>query len=267
VRSGTVETEGDTIYYEVRGQGPPLLMISGGGGDAGFYTFVADILAGDYKVITYDRRGNSRSSRNDPQSFEISQQSRDAVAVLRAAGETSAFILGNSGGAIIGLDLAKSHPQVVRMLVAHEPPAIRVLPDSEQWRRFFARLDRMAFRFGTNLAMLRFALSVKIPWRAYRAVPHDVALRVGRNHDFFMKHEMLAFTNYTPDVAAIRRNGVKTVMAAGSTTLAAGKYYGRTAPILAEMLGCEMMAFPGHHISYVDAPQPWAATLRGVLIR
>jgi pimeloyl-ACP methyl ester carboxylesterase len=233
VHSDTVETEGDAIYYEVRGQGAPLLMISGGGGDAGFFTLIADVLANDYKVITYDRRGNSRSSRNDPQNFEISQQSRDAVAVLRAAGETSAFIVGNSGGAIVGLDLAKCHPQIVRALVAHKPPTLRVLPDGESWRRFFARLYRIAFRFGAKVAMLRFALSVKIPWRAYRAVPHDAALRMDGNHEFFIKHEMLSFSNYKPDVVAIRRNGVKVVLAAGKTTLDARKYYGRTAPILA----------------------------------
>jgi pimeloyl-ACP methyl ester carboxylesterase len=242
-------------------------MISGGGGDAGFYTFVADILAEDYKVITYDRRGNSRSSRNDPQNFRISQQSRDAVAVLRAAGETSAFVVGNSGGAIIGLDLARGHPQIVRALVAHEPPTIGVLPDSERWRRFFARLDRMAFCFGANLAMLRFALSVKIPCRAYRAIPRDLSARLAGNHEFFVKHEMLAFTNYKPDVAAIRKNSVNVFLAAGMTTLNAQKYYGRTAPILTEMLGCEMVTFPGHHISYIDDPAQWAAALRCVLRR
>jgi hypothetical protein len=33
------------------------------------------------------------------------------------------------------------------------------------------------------------------------------------------------------------------------------------------MIGCEMIVFPGHHISYIDAPEQWAATLRGVLSR
>jgi pimeloyl-ACP methyl ester carboxylesterase len=48
---------------------------------------------------------------NDPQHFEVSQQSRDAVAVLRAAGETSVFVFGNSSGAVIALDMAKTHAQ------------------------------------------------------------------------------------------------------------------------------------------------------------
>ncbi len=106
MRAGRVTTEGDDLYYEVRGQGqrgekPPVVMIPGAGGDADRYTLVAEILADEYKVITYDRRANCRSTINDPQNFEISQQSRDVVAVLGAAGETSAFVFGNSSGAVI----------------------------------------------------------------------------------------------------------------------------------------------------------------------
>jgi pimeloyl-ACP methyl ester carboxylesterase len=265
IATGSVATEGDTIYYEVRGHGAPLLMISGGGGDAGFFSLVADRLSNEYKIITYDRRGNSRSSRNDPQNFEISQQSRDAVAVLRAAGEQAAFVFGNSGGAVIALDMARTQPQAIRAAVVHEPPVLRVLPDSEKWRRFFAGLYQMVFRFGPNITMLRFALTLGIPWRTFGSVPKDFATRNSKNQDFFIKHEMLSFSNYQPDIALIRQNGVKLVMAAGKITLDKQKYYGRTAPILANMLGCELVVFPGHHLSYFDMADAWSATLREVL--
>jgi hypothetical protein len=54
-------------------------------------------------------------------------------------------------------------------------------------------------------------------------------------------------------------------MAIGKITQDAGAYYGRTAAILAEQLGCELVVFPGHHGSYLLNPREWAATLRGVL--
>src|SRR5437667_5664285 len=126
VKSGRVTTEGDDLFYEVRGQGQPLLMIAPGGGDGWQYSFVADILADEYKVINYDRRANARSTMNFPQNFEISQQSRDAVAVLCAVGETSAFVFGNSSGAVIALDMAKTQPQAVRAVIVHEAPITRV---------------------------------------------------------------------------------------------------------------------------------------------
>jgi len=162
-QSGRVTTEGDELYYEVRGQGQPLLMIPGGTGDGEYYTAVADILSDEYKVITYDRRANARSTMDDPQNFEISQQSRDAVAILHATGELSAFVFGNSIGAVIALDVAKSQPQAVRAVVSHEPPIARVHPNAKKLQRFFGGVYWRAFWFGSYLAALWFMLGVGIP--------------------------------------------------------------------------------------------------------
>src|SRR5262249_7742751 len=125
----------------------------------------------------------------------------------------------------------------------------------------------MALGFGVQLAMFRIALSVGVPWRAYAKIPKDLGARLGKNHEFLVKHEMLPFSNYKPDVEVIKNNGVKVFMAAGKRTLEGGKYPGRTAPVLAEQLGCEMVTFPGHHLSYLDMRQEWAAALRAVLQR
>jgi alpha/beta hydrolase fold len=114
IGTGRVRTEGDDLYYEVRGHGRPLLMIPPAGGDGWSYAHVADILADESKVITFDRRAHARSTMNNPQNFEISQQSRDAAAVLRAADEQSAVVFGNSSGAVIALDMAKTQPQAVQ---------------------------------------------------------------------------------------------------------------------------------------------------------
>src|SRR6266536_4799362 len=176
VKTGFVSIEGDELCYEVRGQGAPLLMIPGGGGDGRIYSFVADVLCDEYKVITYDRRGNARSTCNDPQNFEISQQSRDAVAVLQAAGETSAFVFGNSSGAVIALDIAKTYPQAIKAIVAHEPPITRVHPRAKKWQRFFAGVYGTAFSLGTTVAMIRFVLGVGLP------LPRGSRAAVSENH-------------------------------------------------------------------------------------
>jgi pimeloyl-ACP methyl ester carboxylesterase len=176
-KSGRVTTEGDELYYEVRGHGQPLLMIPGGGGNGGSYSLIAEILSHEYKVITYDRRANARSTMNDPQNFEVSQQSRDAVSVLRAAGETSAFVFGNSSGAVIALDMAKSHAQSVRAIVAHEPPLARVHPNTRKWQRFFAGVYYTAFRCGAALAMLRFAFGLGLDRSFRKAIKAAKAMR------------------------------------------------------------------------------------------
>lgn len=271
VQIGRVTTEGDGLYYEIRGHGQPLLMIPAAGGDARRYSFVANILSNEYKVITYDRRGNSRSTKNNPQNFEVSQQSRDAVAVLSAAGETSAFVFGNSSGAVIALDMAKTQPQAIRAIVAHEPPITRVHPDASKWQRFFASVYWMTFRFGVPIAMFRFVLGIGLPLLSIAKATRDLEknqdpnVKSKDNNDFFAKQELLPVINYMPDVELIRKNGVKVFMAAGKMSLDKKRFYAQTVPILAQLLGCEMVTFPGHHASYLDMPDEWAATLRSVL--
>ena len=275
LQTGSVTTEGDDLYYEIRGQGQPLLMIPGGGGNSLLYSFVADILSDEYKVITYDRRANARSTGNDPLNFDIGQQSRDAVAVLQAAGETSAFIFGNSSGAVIALELAKTQPQAVRAIIAHEPPLARLHPHARKWQRFFAGVYLTEFRFGSFLAMLQFVLGIGLPigriakasagFERYRQEQLDSHTDSRDDNDYFMKYELLPVTNYMPDIGMIKRNGVKVYLAAGEMSLQKKKFYAVTAPVLADMLTCELIMFPGHHVSYMDMPKEWSAVLREVL--
>src|SRR4029453_9652587 len=94
-----VEANGTELYYEVHGSGSPLLFISGATGDAGHFTHVADALSDDFRVITYDRRGNSRSPR--PAGWtqtSITEQADDAAALLEALPVTSPVVFGTRGG-------------------------------------------------------------------------------------------------------------------------------------------------------------------------
>ncbi len=275
-QAGLVKTDGDELYYEVRGNGQPLLLIPGGGGAGTVYSFVADILSDEYKVIIYDRRANARSTKNEPQNFEISRQSRDAVAVLQAVGETSAFVFGNSSGAVIALDMAKTQPQAIRAIIVHEPPLARIHPQSKKWQRFFAGVYKMAFDFGPMIAMFRFLFGVGLPLGG-SARARNAEERLKETHEdheeplqmmeFFIKQELLPVTNYMPDLAAIKQNGAKVFMAAGQESLDKKRFYAQTAPILAKRMDCEMVIFPGHHTSHNIQPEEWSAVFREVLHR
>lgn len=277
VHASTVTTEGDDLYYEVRGQGQPLLLIAPAGGDGWQYSLVADILADEYKVITYDRRANARSTMNYPQNFEIGQQSRDAVAVLHAAGEASAYVLGNSSGAVIALDMAKTQPQAVRAAIVHEAPLARVHPDALKWQRFFAAVYLTAFRLGTSLAAVRFMLGAHLPVvklikatggiNAHRAESTVAYQSDSDATEVLVKLELLPVTNYLPDVEKIKRDGVTMFVAVGQWALSKDTWYAQGARILATDLGCDFVTFPGHHGSFMDMPEEWAAALRDVLHR
>jgi pimeloyl-ACP methyl ester carboxylesterase len=106
--------------------------------DAAGYADLAEQLADRYTVVTYDRRGNSRSpwtGHRRNQSIEV--HGDDACHVLAAVGVTGdepAYVFGNSSGAMIGLELAARHPERVHTLVAHEPPIFEMLPERDHWR-------------------------------------------------------------------------------------------------------------------------------------
>jgi pimeloyl-ACP methyl ester carboxylesterase len=184
VATGTVVTEGAEIYFERRGSGPGLLLISGGGGDAGNYSGLADSLADEYTVLTYDRRGNSRSRLlTDPTKLRVEQQSADARAVLEDNGMRSASVFGSSSGAVIGLDLATRTPRAVELLVAHEPPVISALDDADRWSAFFEQLDRIVEQEGVGPALMKFMSSVGRAENEPR--PPELMQRLAGNWEFF----------------------------------------------------------------------------------
>lgn len=265
VRVGRVATDGDDLYYEVRGSGPPLLMIHGGIVDASSYARAADLLASEFTVITYDRRGYSRSSRRDPQNFEIGQQARDAVAVLHAAGHASAIVVGNSGGAIIGLEMARSHPETVTLLVAHEPPAMRVLPDADAAQTDVARVYLTTWERGADEGLRHFFALNPVPRTEadVAAVSEEARARMRGNVEFFLKQEMLPFAAYMPDCKAIQAHGVPVVMGVGE--LSREQRHGQVPAFLAEHLACPLVIFPGHHTSFQGMAEEWTTTLRRVM--
>ena len=136
VQARTVHVNGADLYCQQRGSGPPVLFIAGALGDGGFYDKVCEELANAFKVVTYDRRGNSRSPK--PAGWtttSIEEQADDAAGLIQALGVGRVGVFGSSGGGTIGLDLILRHPDLVRGAVLHEPGLNSVLGDQAQLSR------------------------------------------------------------------------------------------------------------------------------------
>jgi len=79
----TLRVAGASLYYEVRGSGPVLLMIGAGAADAASFNGITTHLADQYTVVRYDRRGYSRSPLDDPEEEQrIETHSDDAHRLL-----------------------------------------------------------------------------------------------------------------------------------------------------------------------------------------
>lgn len=258
--SGTFEVDAAGLYHEVRGSGPALLMISGAGGDAGYCTQVAADLADAFTVITYDRRGNSRSTGRSSAPMDLARQASDARALIEGLAGGRALVFGNSGGAIIGLTLAALHPACLTGLIAHEPPAVNVLPDDDPGRGFFADLADRYAEGGAPAAGRRFAETVRGEG-TYRW-PDDLWRRFLGNQDHLFGAEWEGFAGFRPDEAALKAAPFPIVLGAGAEDR--GTYYARPSVEIARRIGALWVEFPGIHMEFLRHPDRFAAALRAL---
>jgi aminoacrylate hydrolase len=105
------------IYYEIHGQGTPIVLSAGMGGSGSFWTPQIAALAEHHKVILYDQVGTGRSATNGAETRSIAGMADDIATVMDRAGVDTAHIVGHAIGGIVGLEMAMRHPQRLRSLV------------------------------------------------------------------------------------------------------------------------------------------------------
>lgn len=118
VKTGYAQVNGINMYYEVHGQGTPLVLLHGGGSTL-FTSFakMIPLLAESRQVIAVELQAHGRTSdRNAPESFE--QDADDVAALLKHLTISKADIMGFSNGGSTSLQLAIRHPECVNKVVA-----------------------------------------------------------------------------------------------------------------------------------------------------
>ena len=260
---------GASLYYEVRGSGPLLLILQGGDGDAGGSAALARQLAGHYTVVTYDRRGLSRSAMDEgAPPPDIQTHAEDAHHLLDSLTGEPALVFGASIGALIGLELTARHPHQVRTLVAHEPPLLPALPYAEraEVERVLEEIDGTQRREGSkaahreDMALLKMDFNDREPGVV---LPRSSPWRAS-NLEFFRNYDAPASHIYSADIAALSRTAVRIVTALGRTS---GEIWPcRASKRFASLAGTELIEFPGGHNGYVLHPKAFAARLCEVLM-
>src|SRR5919108_2785644 len=144
-----VTVNGTELYHEVRGAGPPVLLIMGATGDGGHFDGLAGRLADEFTVISYDRRGNGRSPAPAGwQTTSPQEQADDAAALLNALGVGPAAVFGSSSGGNFALCLMVEHPGWVRGAIMHEPGLYALVDDFDAVRAPLRALVQEAMAAG-----------------------------------------------------------------------------------------------------------------------
>lgn len=269
--SGLLRVPGATLYYEVRGAGPVLLISQSGEGGAGRSADLVDQLAGDCTVVTYDRRGLSRSILDDPaQAVTLAQHADDVHCLLAELTDEPALMLGCSIGASIGFHVVTRHPGQIGTLVAHEPVSPRLLPGDQRARheRELEEIQRVHRKDGlpAALAMIADVLGIDPddPDAEPGLTPQPMTPQRVRDFGFFIEHEFTAVVRDSLDVAALRDAPARIIPAVGRAT--PPTVFDRTcAAVLAELRGTELREFPGGHNGNTSHPRAYATALRAAL--
>lgn len=264
--TSTLDRPDARLHYEVRGAGP-LLALIGSPMDADAFAPFADELASDHTVLTADPRGIKRSTVADPtRDSTPAVRAADLAALIEHVDRGPATVFGSSGGAVTVLALAQDRPDVVDVVIAHEPPLLRLLPDHVEqlqtaedlialalggdrlgaWRMFFAQ---------ANIAMPE---EVLVQWFGGDADPQSLA-----DEQFWFAREYLGSVGWQPDLEVLRHADVRFVLGIGEES--AGQLCERTTTALGGQLDVEPTRFPGDHTGFVDHPAAFAARLRDVL--
>ena len=270
--TGTLAVPGCTIYYEVRGAGPLLLISQSGEGDANRSTDLVDHLTADYTVLTYDRRGLSRSALTDPaRPGTVPEHADDVHHLLATLTDEPALMLGCSFGALIGLHLAVRHPGQIRTLIAHEPVAPWLLPPAERAHHERELLDvQRTYRDnGLPATLTEIAQILGINPANQDAepdlTPQPMTPQRIANFDVFIKTDFTAIATdvlNTADITAL--TDIRIVPGAGRTTPRTVFDY-RCAQELAALLGTDITEFPGGHNGNTTHPKAYATQLRRAL--
>lgn len=284
-----LDVPGASLHYEVRRPAepsarPPVLLIGCPMDSTGFVTLASHLT--DRVVVTYDPRGTGNSTWTDPVDVPKATPQEHADDVRRlieaAVGTgTPVDLFATSGGAVNALVLVATHPDLLRTLVAHEPPAATALPDRDAVLAAAADRYETYMRDGQGPAMAKFIAFVMEKGEITmdyldRPAPDPAAFGLptdddGRRDDPLLGQNAETCLQHEHDYAALRAAGTRIVPAVGVLSLE--EMTGRCTLAVAEHIGVPAVEFPSHHAGFLGddvagmqgEPEAFAAKLREVL--
>lgn len=213
--------DGTQIYYEVSGEGPPLVLVWGALGalDSPFTKAMREELSKSFAVHDYDRRGRGRSGDTPP--FSVQKEIDDLRAVCEAAGG-SPFVWATSSGAALALEAAAAGVPM-RMLAAHEPPYMVGEHTAAFDKGYERKVTQLVNEGKRTEAVSLFMRTVGMPaplvwamrlmpfWKKAEAVAHT------------LPYDAAAMSGFTPPAQRLGQIRVPVVVLVGTSTAASLK--------------------------------------------
>ena len=257
----TAVVNGVRLFYELVGTGGvPLVFVHGSWDSHNDWDLVAGRLADSFRILTYDRRGHSRSERPAGQG-SVREDVADLAALIEHSRLAPAWVIGNSFGASIALRLAGTRPDLFRGLIAHEPPLLSLLAGD---RSLTPMIETVKDRIGAVVARIasgdhvsaaeQFVETVALGPGTWTQLPSELQHTLVANAPTFLDEandpEQLAF-----DIEWIREFPRPALLTRGDQS---PPFFAPIVDRLAQALPHgEVMTFPGAghipHVTHADA--------------
>ena len=251
------------LFYALDGAGAcPLVLVHGSWDSHDDWDLVVPRLAEPCRVLTYDRRGHSKSERPNGQG-SVREDVADLAALIERLGLGPAWAVGNSFGASIALRLAGERPELCRGIIGHEPPLFALLGGDRGLESLLddvcRKIDAVVARIASGDhagAAEQFVETVALGPGDWSAIPPEVRRTLIENAPTFLDEardpEQLGF-----DLDWIRGFSRPTLLSLGDHSPPT------FAPVVAKLAGAlpraEILTFTGAgHIPHVTHPDAYA---------
>lgn len=277
-----VETAHGTLFCRREGSGPLLLLIHGVACDSEFFRQASAILSKKFTVISYDRRGYSRSIPAEGETdFSVWAHADDAAEIIRAELERElaekqqgilsekeeagtqnkvnesqndgVFVAGCSAGGAVTAALATKYPELVRQVFLHEPLMRGSGELAAEQDVFWEKLRKGAEKHRIITCMMHFVNAMGGMNRDKEGQSMEQQSRNLKNLELFLEKEMDSFSNLKLEDFNI---SVPVTVACGSDDKT-GMFH-RSAYQAAEAKGWKHKIVPGYHNFAFDEPEIFA---------
>jgi pimeloyl-ACP methyl ester carboxylesterase len=245
-----------------------MALVHGSWTDARTWDHVLPALSAGFRVLTYDRRGHSRSERPATPG-SLREDAADLAGLLERLGLAPAHVVGNSFGASVALRLAIERPDLVRSLIVHEPPVFALLEGDPAGEVALSALQARAQAAAGHLRAGRieegaraFVDTIALGPGAWEERLSDEGRAMFRLNAPTWLDEMDDPEAYRLPVAPLAGSGVRILLTAGE--LSPPHFALATERLRALLPGAEGGSLAGAaHVPHVSHPEAFAAMAGG----
>ena len=257
-----LKTKDVDLYYERMGTGPTMVLVHGAVADAGYFSECCHFLRDHFDLVTYDRRGNSRSLPKEGATFHVADQTDDLVNLIEQLDLSDVILVGHSAGGIMCLEAINRIPGRLKRVIIYETPLMGLCEGVDMSIRWVEDLKAMNAEGKHREVAREFGVSIGELDERARKKSGDEKEKDRRNFAHFINYEFNDFSYYMPNMAVLKANARFLTALQGDRNQ--GHYFHESMQTLSAQTGCELIYTAGCHNAPFDVPQSFAVCLLGI---